>query len=84
MTKAPVTLTHAAVYQRINRLLRKQGCILRRGKGRLDKVNNGEWYVLDRQHNTVPRQQVDLVALAQELGLLKPWETVGGGEEDEG
>ena len=76
MTTAPVPITFRAVQQRINRHLAKSGAVLKRVRGRYDQGEFGDWFVLDRRHNTVAQRHVVPVALAQELGVLQAWETV--------
>jgi hypothetical protein len=76
MDTGTVPVTRSALYQRVNRQLAKNDCRLKKARGRYAKAQFGDWYVLDWRHNTVPRRQVDLVALATELGVLHPWEAV--------
>jgi hypothetical protein len=82
MTTAIVPITFRALPQRLNRHLATLGAILKKVRERYDKVEFGDWFVLDRRHTTAPRHHGDPVVLAQELGVLHEWETVV--EEKEG
>jgi hypothetical protein len=81
MSDVAIPITFSALYQRLNRHLKKEGCVLRRGKGRVDNVRHGDWYVFDREYHRVPRHHVDPEALARELGILHAWETVEDAEK---
>ena len=73
--KAPVTM--AAVRQRLRRKLMKEG-----DHGQVLKVNRkpdgvlGEFYLVDIGRNFVVDPDVDVVALAKQMNVLKPYEVV--------
>lgn len=75
--KAPITM--AAIRQRLRRKLLKQG-----DHGQVLKVNRsypnsnglGEFYLVDIDGNHVLDADVDVVALAKRMGVLKPYEQV--------
>jgi hypothetical protein len=71
--KVPVTFR--AVYQRVNRALAKEGEGLRANRGARNR-DTGEFYIVGFNRNAVLATHVDVEALARDLDVLKPWETV--------
>jgi hypothetical protein len=71
-----VRVSERSLVQRVNRKLAKGGEVLKAGRGR----DAGEWYIVDLSLNAVVRHNVDVEALARELGALRPWESVEGKE----
>jgi hypothetical protein len=71
--RAPVSLR--AVIQRINRKLRPDKT-LKASRGEPARLDVGAFYVVDHRTNAIQQRDVDLEALARELGVLKPWEEV--------
>jgi hypothetical protein len=71
-----VPVSERAVMQRINRLLAKDGEMLK--KSRPSKFHNrlGDFYRLDVQHNAIIEMNVNLEALAQEKNVLAKWEVL--------
>lgn len=74
-TKPRVPITEKALYQRINRKLRSQGKVLKRARGRVEKTL-GQYYVVNVERNFVAQQDVDIVELARELGVMAAWESL--------
>ncbi len=72
MTK--VVVSKSALLQRINRKLRKQNEVLKVAKGDRLKQDLGDFYIVDFHMNAVVGMRCDPVALAEELGVLKPFE----------
>ena len=70
MTKVPVS--RRAVHQRVQRhLLNTKKQLLVAGRGEA----SGTFYIVS-ESNKVLKSGLDLVTLANDLGLLKPWEEV--------
>jgi hypothetical protein len=65
-------VTRRALRQRVNRALATEGKALRAGRGEQARERVGALYLVagDRIIST----DVDLVALARRMGLLRPWE----------
>jgi hypothetical protein len=72
MEKVPVS--ERALFQRINRTLKKQGEILRKSKRQDWEI--GEFYLLDLQHNVIIGKDLDLEELGRRLDVLKPYEVL--------
>jgi hypothetical protein len=68
--KMPVS--ERAAVQRINRALKHNDQILKKGRGRI----RGQYYLVDFKHNWVVHENVGIPALAGELGVLGKWEEV--------
>jgi hypothetical protein len=75
-THTRIPITRDALRQRVARRLREQGQRLRRARGRVGPDTLGQYYITDWQAQTITADHVDLVALAQELGVLHPLEEV--------
>jgi hypothetical protein len=71
-----VPVTERALIQRVNRKLAASGQLLKKTRGEAAEETIGAYYVLDTRRNTVVLSRVNLVALAQKLGVLQKWETV--------
>jgi hypothetical protein len=71
-----VGITMRALVQRINRKLAQQDEVLRAIRGERAKQDLGDYAVINISRNSVSRHDVDVVALAKELDVLKKWERV--------
>lgn len=74
--KVPVSAL--TIFQRINRKLRKEGKRVRKSRPRRGAVNSitGQHFVVRIRPGSLIEPNVDLEKLAQECGVLKPWEKV--------
>jgi hypothetical protein len=68
-----VNVPELSVSYRVRRRLKANGKNLRFSAA---GAPYGRWFVVDSQSNTVLQRDVDLEALARELGALKPTESV--------
>jgi hypothetical protein len=68
-----------AALRRINRVLEEGGEQLKRA--RHPEAELGRYYVVDLERGRVTRRRVSLPALAQELSVLAPYETVAPEDE---
>jgi Domain of unknown function (DUF6602) len=74
--KVSVPVTLRSVLQRINRKLAKQGEVLKATRGERARSQMGDFFVIDASRNFLVQANVDPEALARELGVLNPWESV--------
>ena len=72
-----ITVKHRALRQRLDRALGKRGQRLIAPRGR---STNG-WALLDVSTAQIVRLDVNLATLANECGVLSPWERIAG-EDD--
>jgi hypothetical protein len=70
--KLPVS--RAALMGRINRKLAAEMQKLKVPRSDRWRSDLGDYYIVDEHRNTIEAAHVDPVALARELGVLKPWE----------
>ena len=77
-------ITPRALYQRIDRKLRRDGkklCTARKywdGHGfEQENTNLGRYYIIDTLSNSLHQSHVELERLGQELGVMAAWEEVG-------
>jgi hypothetical protein len=72
--KTGIPITERALIQRINRVLRENGRILKvtRGEHAIQEV--GQYYLLDFDRNAAKTLHVDIEELARELGVLRSFE----------
>jgi hypothetical protein len=71
-----VPVTERSVVARVNRRLQANGEMLKPARGEQVRAQVGDWYVLDVKAKGVVREDVNLEAIARELGALKDWEVV--------
>jgi hypothetical protein len=72
-----IPITTRALYQRIARVLRERGQILRSsGRNAQAQKQLGAHYLIDTITSTIVRKHVDLPSLADELAVLRPYERV--------
>lgn len=71
-----VPVTTRALVQRINRVLAKQGEVLKKARGAHAPQDLGEWFYLDTKNNVVRRKHVDVEEFGRELEVLKPFENL--------
>jgi hypothetical protein len=72
--KVGIPVTERALIQRINRVLRKDGRILKVTRGERALREVGQYYLLGFDRNTVTTLHVDIEELAHELGVLRSFE----------
>jgi hypothetical protein len=78
VTKVPIS--ERALFQRINRRLKKDGRALQTARGFSDgtywheNTNLGRYYIVDVRRNFVVNHHLDLQELGRELEVLSPWE----------
>ena len=65
-----------AVVGRVNRLLAKEGTVLKKTKGETAREGVGEYYILDLNSNSIRKSNIDLEKTARDLGALAEWETL--------
>ena len=70
-SKAPIS--HHALMQRVNRVLRAKGQEIRKPKG-VTREALGEYFIIDTEQGRVVRANVDLASEALRLGVLQSWE----------
>jgi hypothetical protein len=74
------TVSERALFARIDRALKKDGATLRRCRPDSRRHSEvGTFYVVDLRRNRVRHKDVDLEALAREMGALKDWEVLHRG-----
>jgi hypothetical protein len=79
---ATIPVTLRALTQRINRKLAKQGKHIRRGYKEFvlidDKKINSFWLATmgERKYGELVEKDVDVVKLADKIGVLRPWERI--------
>jgi hypothetical protein len=80
-------ITVCALYQRLNRRLKRDGEQLRTARGERAKEQLGRFYVVETGHHVRPENavsaglvysDVNLEKLAVKLGVIQPWEQVEG------
>jgi|SRR6185437_4049782 len=72
-----VPVTERALYQRIDRKLRKEdGECLRTCRGGKWETTLGRYYSVNIYRNSIESMNIPLEKWGRELGVLKPWETV--------
>jgi hypothetical protein len=70
-----VRVSTRALIQRINRKLAAQDEALRVSRDRWqERLNLGEYYIVNTRINGVVHKDVDIDALGHELGALRRWE----------
>jgi hypothetical protein len=62
-----------AVAARIRRALAKEGSSLKKSRSFAVKLDLGDWYIVN-DRNSVVCYHIDIEKLANEMGLLKPYE----------
>lgn len=71
-----VNVSEKALIARINRQLAKQEERLKTNRSDRDFVTLGHYYIVNWNRNCVTSTHHNLSALAEEMGVLKPWEEV--------
>lgn len=67
-----IPISTRALVQRIRRKLANKKLLTARG------YNAGRYYIIDQRTNGITAMDVDLKILANELGVIKPWENWRG------
>jgi hypothetical protein len=74
-----VPVTARAVEQRVNRKLAKKSRKLMKAGSKAARAEMGDYFIIDKAGGTgVVRRNVNLEALARELGALESWERLEG------
>lgn len=76
-----IPVSARALVARINRKLRPEGYSLQRSRGAQAYIDVGAYYTVNTQLNAVAQRDVDIEALAHELGALKRWERLAAAPE---
>jgi hypothetical protein len=74
MAKTGIPVPEQALIQRINRVLRKEGRILKVTRAGQALQELGRYYVFDFDRNEVKTLHADIEELARELGVLRSFE----------
>jgi hypothetical protein len=72
--KAGIPVTERALIQRVNRVLRSDGRILKVSRGDGARREVGRYYVVGFDRNAVRTLHVDIQELARELGVMRSFE----------
>jgi hypothetical protein len=75
MRKNKVIVSERAILQRINRVLSKEGEMLKKSRPAY-QTEIGDFYLIDLERNFVIKKDVDIEALARKKGVLAGWETL--------
>jgi hypothetical protein len=76
-----VKVSEEALLQRLDRVLKKRGLILKKSKAKKDKAELGEWFIVDTLSTTgnfIYKKNVNLEAYARTIHCLKPYEKLEG------
>lgn len=73
-------VSESAAVARVRRRMRKEGLILRKARSERERIELGEFYVVNDQ-NHLMETDANLLTLARESGALRPFETIKGYEE---
>jgi len=71
-----VLVTPTALLARVNRRLAAEGQVMRKTRPGRSINDLGSYYIIDTSHNVILFKDIDLEAVAQELGAIKGWERV--------
>ncbi len=73
-----VTISKAALFARINRVLGHSGEQLRAVRSEPSRKDLGDYYVVSLKKGAVVKHHVNPVGVARQLGVLQPFEAVEG------
>lgn len=76
-----IPVPERALIQRINRVLRKDGRVLKVTRGGQTRQEIGQYSVFDFDRNAIRTLHVDIEELARELGVLRSFERVADRSE---
>jgi len=76
-----IPVPERALIQRINRVLRKDGRVLKVTRGGQTRQEVGQYSVFDFDRNAIRTLHVDIEELARELGVLRSFERVADRSE---
>jgi hypothetical protein len=71
------TVSIGAVIKRVNRRLQPEE-MLKITRGDRQRLELGDYYIIDYRRNFIINKDVDPETVARELGVLENWETVVG------
>lgn len=63
-----------ALVARVQRALKRDNQVLRASRSERDRLEFGDYYIVNLDNNTVQAWHIKLEDLARELGCLKPFE----------
>jgi hypothetical protein len=69
-----VRVSSRALQQRIDRKLASDDLRLKKSRTARERLDLGEYWLLNTRYNVVSEKDVDLTALAKEYGALAAWE----------
>jgi hypothetical protein len=69
-----IKITERALYQRINRRLKRDGERLQTARSQSTELSVGRYYIVNGDGNYILHQHVDLEAWGREFGVIQPWE----------
>jgi hypothetical protein len=72
------SISESALVQRLQRALRARGRSLRKASLKQQR-SLGRYYIVSLDIGDVLKTDVDIENLARKLGVLEPWEKLGGG-----
>jgi hypothetical protein len=75
-TKNKALVSCRALIQRLNRVLTKDGLLLKKTKGTRAQKQLGDYFLIDVKRNFVAEMRVDLERLGRKRGVLAAWEKV--------
>jgi hypothetical protein len=73
--KGKVPVTKRALLQRLNRVLKPLGMLLKKTKG-APATLLGEFYVVNTKRNVIAQKKINLEKLGRKHKVLAPWEEV--------
>jgi hypothetical protein len=73
-TNNKVRVSSRALQQRIDRKLASDDLRLKKSRTARERLDLGEYWLLNTRFNVVSEKDVDLTALAKEYGALAAWE----------
>jgi len=74
MTERKVPISERALFQRIQRRLKKEGQKIFRSRAGMQKMNLGTYYTVEIWTNTVKRYQIDLEDFGRECSVVADYE----------
>jgi len=69
-----VSISRRALLQRINQALASDHQVLKATRGESDRLEFGDYYIVDIASHRVTKKKVDPVKLGRELGVLREYE----------
>jgi hypothetical protein len=73
-----VKLRERTLLVRVNRLLAKDGMVLKKSKGVEAISSVGQFYLLNSKTGQIVETKIDLEKFGRKKGVFKPWEQIDG------